>query len=141
MDATMNQDEEHLRLLSIFHYVVGGLLALFACIPFIHLFIGLLMLFAPEIFGPGPNQPPRAFGLMFVVIACVIILIGWALAGAVIWAGRCLAQQRHHTFCLVVAALSCFFVPVGTVLGVFTIVVLVRTSVKTLFERQTGVIA
>jgi len=135
----MNQDEEHLRLLSIFHYVVGGLMALFACIPFIHLVVGLLMLFAPEIFGPNKNNPPRAVGLMFVVIASVIILAGWVLAGTVIWAGRCLAQQRHHTFCLVVAALSCFFVPFGTVLGVFTLVVLVRPTVKTLFEPGTGV--
>ena len=28
---TVSQDGEHLRLLSIFHYVVGGLMALFAC--------------------------------------------------------------------------------------------------------------
>ena len=32
----MNQDEEHLRLLSIFHYVCAGLSAFFACIPLIH---------------------------------------------------------------------------------------------------------
>ena len=36
----MNQDSEHLKLLSIFHYVVGGMAALFACIPFIHFFMG-----------------------------------------------------------------------------------------------------
>ncbi len=33
----MDQDLEHLRLLSLFHYVVGGIAALFGCFPFIHL--------------------------------------------------------------------------------------------------------
>jgi hypothetical protein len=35
-----------------------------------------------------------------------------------------------------VAALCCAFFPFGTVLGVFTILVLVRPSVKALFETQ-----
>ena len=39
----MNQDQEHLRLLSIFYYVCAGLTALFACIPIIHLVLGLMM--------------------------------------------------------------------------------------------------
>jgi len=30
--SEQNTDSEHLKLLSIFHYVVGGMAALFACI-------------------------------------------------------------------------------------------------------------
>lgn len=37
MNRDVGKDLEHLRLLSIFHYVVGGLIALFACFPIIHL--------------------------------------------------------------------------------------------------------
>ena len=40
----MQQDEEHLKLLSIFHYVVGGLAALFACFPIFHLIIGVVFI-------------------------------------------------------------------------------------------------
>jgi hypothetical protein len=43
----MNKDLEHLRLLSIFHYVVGGILALFACFPIIHLIMGIMFLTMP----------------------------------------------------------------------------------------------
>lgn len=43
----MNQDEEHLRLLSIFHYVVGALAAMFALFPIFHLVIGLVMVLPP----------------------------------------------------------------------------------------------
>jgi hypothetical protein len=51
-------DNEHLRLLSIFHYVNGGILAFFACIPMIHVVLGLVMIFAPHLFGHGKDQPP-----------------------------------------------------------------------------------
>jgi len=40
----MNRDEEHLKLLSIFHYVVGGIAAFFAFFPIIHLVIGIACL-------------------------------------------------------------------------------------------------
>jgi hypothetical protein len=62
-------------------------------------------------------------------------------AFCVFLAGRNLAQQRRYTFCLVIAGLLCIFIPFGTVLGVFTIVVLVRPSVKALFEQQAAVAA
>ncbi len=38
---TMDKDLEHLRLLSIFHYVFGGLTALFGCFPCIYLAFGI----------------------------------------------------------------------------------------------------
>ena len=34
------------------------------------------------------------------------------------------------------AGVECLFMPVGTVLGVFTIIVLVRDSVKAIFNHQ-----
>ena len=40
-----DRDAEHLRLLSIFHYVVAGLMALWACFPLIHLFMGVALVF------------------------------------------------------------------------------------------------
>jgi hypothetical protein len=134
----MNQDEEHLRLLSIFHYIVGGLTALCACFPLIHLAIGLMMLFAPEKFSnaehaPGPD---RLIGLFFTLFAGAFILLGWALAAATIYAGRCLTMRENYTFCLIVAAVSCINTPIGTVLGVFTIIVLMRPSVKQMFEAK-----
>lgn len=135
----MDQDEEHLRLLSIFHYVVAGLAFLFACFPIIHLIIGLVFLLAPEALGEGARggPPPLVFGLIFTIIPSVIILVGWSVALCIFLAGRYLGRREHYTFCLVVAGVSCLFMPFGTVLGVFTIIVLVRPSVKALFESRT----
>src|SRR5690606_24795809 len=43
MTTLTPQDEEHLRLLAIFHYVVAGITALFSLIPIAHITVGILM--------------------------------------------------------------------------------------------------
>jgi hypothetical protein len=129
----MNQDAEHLRLLAIFHYVVGGLMAFFACIPFLHVFLGLAFLLAPQAFDHGHNAPPAFLGLLFVIFGGIFILIGWTMAILVILTGRFLGQRRHYTFCFVMACVMCIWMPLGTILGVFSLIVLNRASVKPLF--------
>ncbi len=128
-----NQDAEHLRLLSIFHYVVAGLAALFACLPTFHFVIGLAMIGG---WGDMPADPEAELvGWFFVIFAAVFILSGWVFAVCLALAGRYLSQRRHYTYCLVMAGVACMFMPFGTVLGVFTIITLVRDSVQRLFGR------
>jgi hypothetical protein len=130
----MNQDQEHLKLLSIFHYIVGGIAALFSFFPIIHLVLGILFLFAPDrIQGSGGFPPPPFIGWIFAILGTSFMLLGWAFAACLIMAGQFIARCKHYIFCLVIASLNCLFMPFGTVLGVFTIVVLMRPSVKTLF--------
>ena len=129
----MTQDEEHLRLLSIFHYVVAGLAALFSLFPIIHLVIGLMFIFAPHKFDGKGEPPPTWFGWIFVIFALVFMTLGFTFSGFVLAAGRFLAKRKYYLFCLVMAGVECMFMPFGTVLGVFTIVVLMKDSVKQLF--------
>lgn len=129
----MDQDRDQLRLLSLFHYVVGGLLGLCSLFPAIYVVLGLVMVFNPGSMDKG-NPPPPLVGWMFVVIGAVGILAGLTLTVLTVVAGRRLAKYRRHTFCLVVAALLCLFMPLGTVLGVFTLIVLMRPTVKQLFS-------
>ena len=140
MAELIKQDEDHLRLLSIFHYIVGGLGALFACFPILHLGMGLAFIFAPHQMTNGNRDgSPEAMAVMgwfFVVFAGLAILLGWTFAVCLILAGRFLARRRHYTFCFVMAAVSCIFMPFGTILGVFTIIVLLRPSVKELFSKS-----
>lgn len=132
----MKQDEEHLKLLSIFHYVVGGLAGLFALFPIFHLIFGLVFILAPDKFAGKGEPPPAIIGWFFVIFAAMFITAGWVLAGFIIAAGRSLARRRRYLFCLVMAGIECIFMPFGTVLGVFTIVVLMRESVKELFSAN-----
>jgi len=129
------RDEEHLKLLSIFHYVLAGIMGFFGCIPFVHVGLGLFMLTSPGSFQNGGGSPPPPFvGWLFLIMGSVFIAGAWTLAILVIVAGRKLRRRVHRTFCLVVAGISCLFMPMGTVLGVFTIIVLVRPTTKALFE-------
>jgi hypothetical protein len=66
----------------------------------------------------------------------VIIVTGWTLAGVIIAAGRKLKRRVSRTFCLVVAGIECMMMPFGTVLGVFTIVVLTKDSVREMFTAN-----
>jgi hypothetical protein len=127
------QDAEHLRLLSIFHYIVAAMMALVACIPILHLAIGYAMV-SGRLDGSKHGGPPEFIGWFLVVGAAGAILFGWTLAACTVVAGRSLAQRKRYLFCFVVAgvmAMTCM--PFGTVLGVFTIIVLMRPSVKQAF--------
>jgi hypothetical protein len=128
--STTSTDIEHLRLLSIFHYIVAGLTALFSLFPLIHLAIGIGL-----ISGALDEQSGEAevVGWVFVVFAILWIACGFALATCIAFAGKCLKLRRNYRFCFVVACVSCVFMPIGTILGVFTILVLSRPSVKSAF--------
>ena len=54
------QEEQHLQLLAIFHYIVGGLAAFFACFPLIHLTIGVVMVCGG--FSGIKRRPPLSVG-------------------------------------------------------------------------------
>lgn len=129
----VNQDEEHLKMLSIFHYVWGGLAACGVCFGGLYAIIGGgIMAFAPQ--AQGPNGPPAAVGGIFLLVGCFIILLAGTMSVLTILAGRNLARRKGYTFCFVIACISCLSIPLGTALGVFTIIVLQRPSVKQMFD-------
>jgi hypothetical protein len=128
-----NKDLEHLKILSICYYISAGITALFSCIPFIHLFIGLAIVtngFPDD----GNNAPPPFFGWMFVGMASIFILGGWAIAFGTYLAGKYIKQRKNYIFCLIMAGVNCMFFPFGVALGIFTFLVLMRESVKVLFN-------
>ncbi|MFZ2644058.1 MAG: hypothetical protein WA117_23910 [Verrucomicrobiia bacterium] len=133
------KDEEQLKLLSVFHYVVGGLAGLFALFPVLHLIVGLFLVFAPVKFDDNGGWSPATVGRLIVIGAATITILGCVFAAFVLTAGRFIAKRKHYMFCFVVGAVECVFLPFGTVLGVFTIIVLMRESVKNLFAANNSV--
>ena len=130
----MNEDLEHLSLLSVFHYVVAGVSALLFCFPLFHLLFGIAMVTGWGDFSEG--EPAMLFaGWFMIAFAVIFITLGWGYAACLALAGSYLKQRTRYTFCLVMAGLSCLFAPLGTVLGVFTLLVLLRPSVKELFGQ------
>jgi hypothetical protein len=136
----MNQDEEYLRLVTTFHYVVAGMAAVFAMFPVFHLIFGLFMVFGgSKVFKDNQgNPPPVIFGWIFVVVAAFFILLGLTMAVLIFINGRCLAKRKRYKFCQIMSGIECIFMPFGTILGVFTLILLSRESVKALFDQDHG---
>ena len=131
----MSQDREHLQLLAIFHYVVAGLAALFSFFPLLYTTVGAVFIFAARhgTAKPGEDLPPEFLGWIFAVVGLLLFLLGIAMTICILLAGRCLARNQHYTFALVMACIECLFIPFGTILGIFTIIALLREPVKGLF--------
>ena len=138
MNNQVNQDLEHLKILSILFYVLAGLCVfpllygLFYAV--IGIFFGAVMMSADV---PNNQGPPAAlFSGIFVFIGLIISAIALTVGILALKTGRNLSKQKNYTFCFVVACITCLFVPLGTILGIFTIIVLMRDSVKAIFNGQ-----
>ena len=123
-------------MLAIFHYVVAGLAALFSFFPLLYTTVGAIFIFAARHGTPKPGEepPPEFIGWILAIVGSLLFLLGIAIAICILIAGRSLAKRTRYWFALVVACIECLFIPFGTILGVFTIVVLSRESVKALFS-------
>ena len=134
MTETSQKDLDHLRYIELGHYVLAGIVTLFSMIPLLHVFMGVMI--TTGAFDDGANEMPFpvGFGMLFIVIGAASIIFGLCWAALIVLAARSIKQRKRHTFCLVVAGVTCLMAPLGTVLGVFSIIVLVRDSVKELFQ-------
>src|SRR5262245_8959602 len=129
-------DEEHLRLLTIGHYIAGGLCIAFASMFIFHFLFVVFMAANPDLFATSAGRrgaPPDGVMRVFAVGIGLFILAGWSFGGLTIYVGRCIKRRARRTLTFVVACLNTIFIPVGTVLGVFTLIVLSRPSVRRLY--------
>lgn len=133
----MNRIEENIKLLSIFYYVLAGVIALFASIPIIHIVLGIIFLVMPEKMCEGDctEEPNQIIGWVLIGIGSFVMLIGWTFAILAAIAGRFLSRRVHHKFCIAIAAASCLFMPLGTILGVFSLIVLTKKEAEALFAK------
>ena len=125
--------EDHLRLLAVFHYVFAGFALL--GMGFLAMHYGLMSRMMDSAnWENQANPPPEGFLDLFVwfyVAMGAMLLVGLVLN---LVAARSLRARRHWMLCAVVAGLNCLQVPVGTVLGVFTLVVINRADVRASFR-------
>src|SRR6266581_2637262 len=128
--AATERDAEHLRLLSIFHYVIGALDIVIGSVFIVHFVVGFLMARHAPMFGPNP--PPHWAGLLLMCVFGAIVLLAWTLGICTIISGRYIARRKNRMFSIVMAAIHCLSFPFGTALGVFTLIVLMRDSVRRL---------
>lgn len=138
INSMVNRDVEHLKLLSIFWYVWAGLTAMGGCVSVIYFALGAMMMAAPAPSGGSTaTQPsPAAIGGMFMGFGGCLMAFMLGLAALSFFTARGLATRKRRTFCMVIAGLTCLSVPLGTVLGVFTLMVLSRPTVADMFAQN-----
>jgi hypothetical protein len=122
------QDREHLQILVYFHYAWSALAVVLTCFQLV-----FLIVFAK--FGFLKARPPAVFELFYAIAGGVALSIGLAMAVCTFLAARFLAARKCYVFCLMVAAMNSTIAPLGTGLGIFTFIVLLRPTVKELFGR------
>ncbi len=142
----MNKTQEYLSLLSIFHYIIGGMVAFYSLLPLTYLTFGLFFIISlspashPPLLDSGNveflSASPARFGSTWNLFGATWFLLGQALAISTIISGRWLRKYKGYWFSLIVAFLLCIYLPLGTVLGILTIVVLSRQSVKQLYLNK-----
>lgn len=135
-DASLTpSDVSHLKVLSIVWYVWAGLSLLGGCCGLFYIVMGIGGMAAGGQGQMGEGPPPEAGGVFAAMGGCVLVfsLLGAVLAYLV---GRNLSERRGWMYCVVIAIITCVVnIPLGTVLGIFTLVVLFRESVKQAFGR------
>jgi hypothetical protein len=133
----LKRDREHLKLLSIFHFVFGGLALAGIGFLFVHYFIMHTAFSNPDMWKSQPKaMPPKAFldaFIWFCPFMGLMLLIGLVRN---VLSGLFRCQKTNRLFSLIVAGLNCVQIPFGTALGVFTILVLSRDSVRQLYSER-----
>jgi hypothetical protein len=130
---------DHLRLISIFHYVVGGLHCLCFSFPLLHFFIGLGLVtnvIPASTHDPNEAVAAKFMGAFFMVMGGVFVLAGWTLGILTMMSGKRISERRSRTFSIVMAGINCAFMPFGTILGIFTIVLLTKPEAIAQYERS-----
>jgi MFS family permease len=133
----MTRDEEHLNLLSVFNYIFGGLGIFGSLFPLIYVGLGIFFVLGGSELLDTPMDPEMAFmGWFFIAFGFVffVILLGAAVCGLL--SGRFISKRANYMYSFILACIQCAFSPLGTILGVFTIIVLSRETVKTEYENR-----
>lgn len=133
MDTTAHD----LKLLSVGYFIQGGIATFYGLV-----FAAYLAIMG-AVFGSvltnvqSRSQVPIPAGvlsLIGVILGCVLLLV--ILMGLLmLYCGLALRRRRHRLLVLIMAGVNLLSIPYGTVLGIFTILVLQRPAAKAMFDQ------
>jgi hypothetical protein len=136
----MEKDLAHLKLLGIFHYIWGALSLIGAiCIGAYFVVIGIVVMNNPQSLSSSDDSGTAGMigGIMIgagVVLFLIVVVYGilTLMAG-----GKYRKHQGGYWFCFILAIVTLVIggIP-GIALGIFSLIVLSRESVKAVFKGQ-----
>ena len=135
-----------MNFLAIGFYVRGGMMLFFGCFFLLYVAMFTAVSFMPEsawnqqtsrthvlapaakpIPTPGvanSGAPPVAIFRIMAGIMGGVVFLAWVGGVLTLYSGNCIKKRKHRTLVYVMAALNCLFIPYGTLLGVFTFIIL-----------------
>jgi len=133
MNSQAVPSDEHLRLLSLFHYLWAGCGIFGLAFIALHYSFMSSMMDPARMGGAGQPPPPEMMDMMR------FMYVGFALYGITtmvlnVLAAMWIRTRTNWTFCMVVAGINCISIPLGTVLGVFTLVLLGKDAARARFR-------
>jgi hypothetical protein len=117
----MPQLDRNLNALAICYRILGGLVGLVVSLV-------ILVLGTATLANGSIPLLETAFLLLVLLAGGTMTLVLFEVAGS-------LRDHERRTFCLVVAWLICAFFPLGTVLGVLTILQLIQPEAERAFQE------
>ncbi len=127
------EQKNNLDLIATFHFVWGGLKIFASLFVLIYVVIGAGLLVAGT---QSSETEMQLTGGVFLIFGLFTFLLVVALGILSILCGKYLREKRNRMFCLVMSGLACASAPLGTVLGIFTILEIEKPEIKALFEAN-----
>ncbi|HEY3256544.1 MAG TPA: hypothetical protein VGJ91_21440 [Polyangiaceae bacterium] len=127
-----HDDEKQLRILGRLHYVAAALASVIPLIGAAYAAFGVAILL-----GKFPGAPPmkgESLGWLPVGMGTFFFSFGICAVVLNLLSARSLRDRKNHTLCVLTAAMNCMHLPLGTLLGVFTLMVLCRPAVNAAFK-------
>jgi hypothetical protein len=133
---TRQQDKQFLGLLAIFHFLAGALLFALCLFMIIYVVMGAFLVSTPVPTTPGgpPGPSPVIIGWAFMLFFGSFGLVALAQGVLTCLTAYYLHHRKRWLFCLVMSCTLCIHGLIGIALGVCSIIVLMRPSVRDLFK-------
>ena len=127
------------RQLTVFHYVLSGLSLMGGVFLSLHYCVMNMTFGHPDVPNGGQNVPFDTYQF-FAAFRWFYIAMGLMMAVSVVInlaSGYSLFRRKYRVFSIAVASVDCVIAPLGIVLGVFTIMHLVKDSVIEEYSAST----
>jgi hypothetical protein len=131
----MDRNLRDLRTLAFFHYTLAGLNVVPVAIMLIQYLANVQHSRVNVAAEPGGASPYSWIASFIVLMFVGVAFFNLAYSVALFLAGRFLGLRRHYLYCQVIAGVSCMLLPCGTILGIFTFVVLARPAIRARFAE------
>ena len=131
----MDTTEHDLKLLSIGYYIQAGIAGFYSLFVLAYAsFLGTIFRVVSRKLEEKGQQgiPPVFVSLAATVIGIVLILV-IVYTLCLFLAGQWIVRHRNRLFIYVIGAITCLAIPYGTVLGIFTFMVMQRPTAQMLF--------